>query len=334
MKIAFTCVVGLILIASSTAQRPKEDQSASAVPQPQVAAFDWRESWRNATTALGQVGHDSLINRDFFSAVGTGVLISTAPDTAYLVTAKHVLCDPDKRPGWYPSQLNVRFAWQDRKSIYAALGITVPLRTEGSPIWFTLDDESDVAVLKFFSPDEINKRLPENDRQTDRINIIGAENLEADVYEGEQVLVFGFPALAGNDRLARILVRQGIVAWTDPTIPSDRVFLVDANLYLGNSGGPVIKFPFGLMKDGHVNYVSGGAPKLLGIVSQVTAQDLTATFTAPPIGKLESHGQIAGVGSIGIIEPASKVLKLLTMAKEGTAKAGTCEVNETKAVKK
>ncbi|MFL6443153.1 MAG: hypothetical protein ACJ713_05045, partial [Candidatus Sulfotelmatobacter sp.] len=141
--------------------------------------------------------HDELINRDFFSTVGTGVLNATAPDTAYLVTAKHVLCDPDERPGWFPAQLNVRFAWQDRKSIYEYLGFPVALRSERWPTWITLDDGSDIAALKFVSPGEINQRLPEADKQNGQIKIIGVESLEAEVYEGEQILCSAFPQSPG-----------------------------------------------------------------------------------------------------------------------------------------
>lgn len=132
-------VLALVSCAFCQQEIPSKPQhdSQHATSQPTNAEpqkpTDWRVNWRNSTVAFGTVKHDDLRNRDYFSAVGTGLIISTGERTAYVVTAKHVLCEPEER--WYPSTLNVRFAWQDRKSIYSFTGVPFPLRNDkGVPL--------------------------------------------------------------------------------------------------------------------------------------------------------------------------------------------------------
>lgn len=98
------------------------------------------------------------------------------------------------------------------------------------------------------------------------------------------------------------------------------------------SGGPVVRFPFGLMQDGKVNYLSGGdggEVTLLGIVSEGIQQNMKSTFSFPSVVRIEAHTQIAGVGAMGIIGPASKVSKPLTMAQQGKAKMPVCDLQIT-----
>lgn len=187
-----------------------------------------------------------------------------------------------------------------------------------------MDDGSDIAALP--APEDLNDRLPADDRR-ERYDVLGTPKIATDdVYEGEPVFVFGFPGVAGKDHLSRIVVRQGIVAWVNPNHPRENVFLVDANLYPGNSGGPVIRWPFGLTKDGKGNYLSGGEISLLGIVSEGIAQDIKSTISGPRVGRIETHTQIAGIGAIGVIEPASKVSKLLDLIQHGDIKTPVCAV--------
>ena len=63
----------------------------------------------------------------------------------------------------------------------------------------------------------------------------------ADIFEGANVMVLG----CGNEYLIRAITRAGIVAWMNPDDPYGKPFLIDANIYPGNSGGPVLKVPTG-----------------------------------------------------------------------------------------
>jgi hypothetical protein len=304
-------------------QAPPTQPGTKQAEQLLAPEKDWRVTWRNATVAFGQVGEDALTKQKFFSAVGTGVLITPGSNSAmgYLVTARHVFCEPEKK--WFPLSLNVRFAWEDHKSIYSYVGIPMPLRAGEKPLWATLDDDTDIAVLPFPAL-EVYNALPPDDRKS-VVQTVGISSLSTEVYAGEPVLIFGYPALAGNDRLVRAFLRQGVVAWTNPT-NADAPFMIDANLFEGNSGGPVVRFPFGLLANGTWSYMGNGDVSLLGIVSQVMMEDVRSTTSVPAVGKIETHTQISGVGALGVIEPTSKILKLINAMQEGKTKTPVCPV--------
>src|SRR5207237_8206933 len=95
------------------------------------------------------------------------------------------------------------------------------------------------------------------------------------VCEAAQVLVLGYPAAVANDFGRRALLRQGIVAWVSPENPAGKPFLIDANIFPGNSGGPVLLLPTGIDPAGHV--LPGGAVKFLGLVSQTRTQTSLVT---------------------------------------------------------
>jgi S1-C subfamily serine protease len=320
--VRLACAGFVLLFTSAALRQQGAPPSQTQAPQP-AAKRDWREVWRNATVAFGEIAHDTMMNHDFFHALGTGVIITTGAHTGYLVTARHMFCDTEK--GVHPAQLQLRFAWQEHKSIYDYLGGPLPLRSSsGANLWSSSDDGSDIAAIPMPSPDSV---LPPEDRLK-TYDAVPMEDVVSDIYEGETVLVFGYPGIVGNEKLVRAIVRQGIVAWTNPNQPDEKTFLVDANLYPGNSGGPVIKFPVGLQKDGSVDYIRGGSLKLLGIVSQAPTVDIKTTVVNPRLGPVETHTEITGIGAIGFIEPGSKIRKLIEAMQKGTAKASVCDVPE------
>ncbi len=299
----------------------QQDAPPKQTQEPLPAKRDWREVWRNATVAFGEVAHDQLLNRDYFHALGTGVVITTGVHTGYLVTARHMFCNPDQH--FHPAQLRIRFAWQEHESIYESLGVPFDVRdVSGSDLWVSSDDGSDVAAIPM---PNVYGALPSED-QLKTYDAVSLEDVTGDVYEGEQVLILGYPGIVGNEKLVRAIVRQGVVAWTNPNEPSEKTFLVDANLYPGNSGGPVIKFPFGLKRDGSVDFLGGGRLTLLGIVSQGPVQDIKTMVSNPRLGRIEAHTPLVGIGAIGFIEPASRIRKLIETMQRGTAKVPVCDV--------
>lgn len=299
----------------------QQDAAPKQGEQPQPAKQDWREHWRNSTVAFGEIAHDQLLNRDYFHALGTGVAISTGLHTGYFVTARHMFCNTDQH--LHPAQLRIRFAWQEHKSIYEALGVPIDVRsTSGADLWVSSDDGSDVAAIPI---PNVYGALPPED-QLKAYDTISIEDVTGDVYEGEQVLILGYPEIVGNEKLVRAIVRQGVVAWTNPNQPNEKTFLVDANLYPGNSGGPVIKLPFGLKKDGSLDFFTGGKLPLLGIVSQGPVQDIKTTVSNPRLGRIETHTPVVGIGANGFIEPGRKIRKLIEAMQQGTAKVPVCDV--------
>jgi len=233
-----------------------------------------------------------------------------------------MFCDTEHEA--HPMRLQVRYAWQEHKSTYDYLGVPFILRSDaGADLWSSLDDGSDIAAIRM--PEDLNLPVEDQMQSYDSVNIA---DVASDVYEGESVFVLGYPGIVGNEKLVKPIFRQGIVAWTDPNLPDKAVFLVDANLYQGNSGGPVIQFPVGIRKDGKFDYLTGGKLKLLGVVSQIPAEEISTVVSNPRLGKVESRTVVTGIGAIGIIEPASKIAKLINDMAQGTAAKPICAVPE------
>ncbi|RQT75956.1 serine protease [Burkholderia cepacia] len=138
-----------------------------------------------------------------------------------------------------------------------------------------------------------------------------------DLYQGGNVIVLGYPAVVGEEYLTTPLARTGIVSWTDLNNPLSKRFLIDANMYNGNSGGPVFHLAQGFNRQG--NLVIGSGASFLGIVIQdagerarVKAQDHDVTVTDPKTGEVSPvYAEVLNVGGIGILEPAGKIKKLI-----------------------
>ncbi len=259
----------------------------------------WLDHWRLSTFSFGRISRDQN-NRSFYEVIGTGFLVALDEHTAYVVSAKHVFFDPDQN--WHPSELRIRFAWQEHRSVYEEFGIPIRLRDDsGRDLWAHLNDGSDIAAI-----------APPADLGTRSLHAISVKSFatEDDLYEGAQVLVLGFPGVVGNEYLVRAISRAGIVAWTSPDGPLEKNFLVDSNVLPGNSGGPILRVPTGVNKYGVLEI--GKKVALLGLISGGPVQDSLLVLQVPGVSEpIRLHTRVVGVGGVGIGEPASKILMLL-----------------------
>jgi S1-C subfamily serine protease len=284
-------------------------QPPPAPTQPAHPIVSWFDHLRISTVSIGVVKEDEQTKKKFFFVIGTGVFVAVDQHTGYLVTAKHVFSDPQEN--WHPSQLNLRFAWQEEKSVFDEFGVTLTLRdSTGADLWTSPSDGSDLAAIA--PPSAIGSTNPEAVFPDTFAN-------DEDLFMGATVIVLGYPGVVGNQYLVRPIVRQGIVAWTNPIDPMNNVFMIDANVYPGNSGSPVFHVPTGLTRAGAFSL--GGKIAFLGILSKGPIQNEPVTADGQPVS-FQSPGQILpsnhqlnvqiqGIGGIGIIEPASKVLALV-----------------------
>jgi hypothetical protein len=293
----------LVFTAPLVAQESKPTagaQSTGAQATAPAPSRPWLDYWRLSTFSFGRVSKDQQ-GSDFFEAIGTGITVSMDAHTGYIVTAKHVFYDPTK--DWHPSEIRVRWAWQEQKTVYEELGSTLALRDRsGRDLWVAAADGSDVAAIAT-EPQDVG-----GTRSQMAISIKDFANAK-DLYEGGTVIVLGYPAIVGGEYLIRAIVRGGIVAWRDPKDPFGRPFLIDANIYPGNSGGPVIKVPVGLSELGASGLPT--LPYLLGIVSQAPGQMQDISLTVPGVVLPLRLRQTIPLGGTGVIVPASKISELL-----------------------
>jgi hypothetical protein len=255
------------------------------------------EHWRRATVSLGRVvsvsGQPSR-----YDTLGSAVIAAVDEKHGCILTAKHLVSNP--RSGWNPTEIRVRLP-RNAGAQEGDLGVVAPLIVNGQPVWKSLSDGSDLAV--FPAPD-LSKY---NDLHGVFVGDFGAN--ENDVFQGAPVLVLGYPPVIGETPLFFPIARSGIIAWTDPSDRLGRTFLIDANVFPGNSGSPVFHLRTGLDRFG--NFAIGGGLALIGILSGVAEQNIKVV-TQPPLGlPTEMNVPLKGVGSIGQIEPASKAKQLV-----------------------
>jgi len=293
LGLAFWLVMNCVLYETATAQNP-------STPSP-AAETGWLDHWRLSTFSFGTVEQQN--GRDFFRVIGTGVVMASDPQTGYFVTAKHVFDDPEKQ--WHPKQLRLRFTWQERQSVYDYLGTTLDLfDTSGKQLWAASEDGADIAAIPI-SLTDLGLKTGVEPHGVFTSDISPSQ----DMYEGATVVVLGYPGIVGNEYLVRSIIRSGIIAWLNPDDPYGKPLLIDANIYPGNSGGPVVRIPTGLTKQGGFNV--GGRPTLLGIVSKAPGveQDFSLQVPGAP---LPLHLKLnIPLGGTGVIEPAQKIPAIL-----------------------
>lgn len=177
--------------------------------------------------------------------IGTGFLfgkmVEETPDKTnkykvYLVTNKHVLQDQ--------SMILVRFNPQtDQSAKDYPIILTNP--TTKKQVWTGHPDkEVDVAVM----PVNINHVRDEGMKctffQSDKHVASIAELIKREATEGDFVYVLGFPmGLVSTDR-QHVFVRSGVISRIRDLFEGrGKDFVIDAPVFPGNSGGPVLSKP-------------------------------------------------------------------------------------------
>jgi hypothetical protein len=297
IAVAFAAVV----TAAATAQTAQPASTA----QPPVSP-DLLDHYRRSTVSVGQVVNDGSGPK--FRTVGSAVIVARDAKHAALMTAKHVVFEPDQ--GYIPTTMYIRLP-QESASSAVDMGVMVPLVVNGKNLWQSLPDGSDLAIVP----------LPDLSKYTNLHAVFVQEFATSeDVFQGADIVVLGYPAILGEDYLTTPLARGGIVSWIDPTGPLTKRFLIDCNVFNGNSGGPVFHKKSGFTRSGGINIGPGLA--FMGIVVAdaketvpVKAKANPITMTDPKSGEVSPvYAEILNIGGIGIVEPASKVLQLMDQA--------------------
>ncbi len=263
------------------------------------------DHYRRATVSIGKVIDAG--NGPRFATLGSGVIVNPDPHHAVLITAKHVVFDP--QTGNVPDVVFIRVPHGEAAAA-SDLGIPVQLIVNHKNVWQSLPDGSDIAAIP----------VPDLSRYGHVIDSISTSDFATsdDLYQGASVLVLGYPVILGEDYLTTPLARGGIVSWIDPTGPLAKRFLIDANVFNGNSGGPVFHERSGMSRDG--NFLVGMSTAFLGIVVADAAEPAPVydgrmnpvNTVDPQTGHVtQLFAKVLNIGGIGVVEPASKVLQLV-----------------------
>lgn len=290
----------------------------------------WLNHWREATVALGRIYETHVTlpggkvsKQKIFLSVGTGVIFGlndSSKSTLWLLTARHVLSEPSE--DWEPSSLIIRFSWMDEMPAEQYPGITLPLKTAGKRQWIPHPDKNvDLACipLRF-------RKTPYGRKTWPRVSFqeIGTTK---DLYEGEPIVVLGYPDTLAPDFGARPMVRQGIVSWVSSKTPESSLFCIDSHVFPGNSGGPVFRWS---ENQDRFRRTQGKADVcFLGLVTQARIHQLRLLAGGKEIEvflqKKKPHETLFSQSYIGLglVEPATRVKELLQLAQKQQARKRT-----------
>ena len=198
-------------------------------------------SFLDSVVALGMQSQDKkvqFIGTGFMYGYPTGETNDKGPTYwTFLVTNRHVVAKAAERG----STIHARF---NRPMGAESHTYPLPLKEPDGSLSWTTHEKADIAVLQinadrlqadgiqfFFFPSDVHAFSVDQLR-------------EIDVSEGDGVYVLGFPLGEAGDERNYAIVRQGIIARARDWIRGNAsVFLIDASVYPGNSGGPVLLKP-------------------------------------------------------------------------------------------
>jgi len=215
----------------------------------------------------------------------------------YLVTNKHVL-----------QGLHIIILRFNPHTDQAATDFTEGIiDKDGKNTWTGHPDPNiDVAVLSI-NPEFLSaKGLKFGFFQSDEHTLTTAQMKESEVTEGDFIYILGFPMrLIAKDR-QHVIVRQGVIARIRDYFESrSKDFIVDAYVFPGNSGGPVV------MKPEIVNHITGTKPithsNLIGVIkSYIPYQDIAVSqqTNRPRVIFEENSG-------LSLVEPVDHIIQTI-----------------------
>jgi hypothetical protein len=269
---------------------------------------------RRAVVCLGTINvkkSKDKPDKETFLPRGSGILMylkgSGGSPILCIVTAKHVV--ENKKRNEYPASLQMRLSTNDTLPFDKYLGTRITLKVNGKNLWFAHPDSSvDLACIPLIK--KVSMADYPAGIEVFPYRLIG--NNDKDIYDGAQVYVLGYPGFAGSEVLVKSLLRQGIISWTNPIDPDKSKFLIDCNIFPGNSGGPVFTAPFGLGDKALIK--NARDIKFTGIVSQVYFE-ITKAVDSTSLNDVRDHEnkKIYSLQktALGVVEPASRVVELL-----------------------
>ena len=204
-------------------------------------------SFLNTVVALGQQSPDGTIKSN-----ATGFLYGHPTRTTdemgqklyhvFLVTNRHVF----QRAAEVSDTIHARFnkLFETGTNVY-------PIKLEDASWTVHPDPDADVAVLRI-NPERIKADGIEYFFfQADDHGFTIEQARTGQVSEGDGIFVLGFPLGEAGEERNYAIVRQGIVARIQDWLKGNaRTFLIDASIFPGNSGGPVLLKPELISIDG------------------------------------------------------------------------------------
>ena len=205
----------------------------------------------DSVVALGEQIADNIF------WIGTGFLVGRKEkdddtrSTVYLITNKHVVKDK--------SHLQVRFNSNNN----SVKDYTISLQNDTGKL-YSEHRIADVIALNINPAVLINDDSIFNFIDLEKAALSINQMIETEVSEGNIVYALGFPMNHVEVNRKTPIVRMGCISRGANPLDSPMYFIIDAQVFPGNSGGPVINRPEILSISGTK---SNSSANLIGIVS-------------------------------------------------------------------
>lgn len=157
----------------------------------------------------------------------------------FLVTAKHVV------QSYIDKGTDIRVRVDPKDATSPVQDFKLPNTLGGSDGWFFHPDaQVDVAIIGI-TWDFLKEKNIRCEFFTDNITAANRAVLtDRQVAAGDAIFVLGFPMGLSGQQRNYVIVRQGCIARINQMLDgATRDFLIDASVFPGNSGGPVILRP-------------------------------------------------------------------------------------------
>jgi S1-C subfamily serine protease len=214
--------------------------------------------------SVGPTLMQSTLKIEGSSSVGSGFVLlhpnqSAGPGkaTAVLITAAHVL------ESMTSDVATIHFR-KKSASGFERLARTVQMRRDGKPLWVR-HPGADVAAMRLPIPEDANLRIS---GPLSTALLARDDELEKyEVHPGDELLVVGFPFGAEANDAGFPILRSGRIA-SFPLLPTSetKTFLLDFEVFKGNSGGPVVLFDKNRVYGGSTHI--GQLRMIVGLVSK------------------------------------------------------------------
>ncbi len=274
----------------------------------------WVDTWRKAMVCIGyiqKVKNSDGSLKSKFNSVGSGVIMYIKTKNSQiipcLITAKHVL--ESKKQRWFPESLQLRFYGSDTLLFDKYFGINIKLKDKGKTLWFAHPHSIvDLACIPMLDNNITMIK-------TDPISITPipytAMGNNEDIFDGSEIFVLRYPGIAPSEILVKSILRRGVISWIQPIEPLKNNFLIDCNIFPGNSGGPVFTLPLGINGNGSMK--NGGFIRFAGIVTSIynevqNAIDSSGNNVLDRNNRTIYYKQRSALASV---EPVSKIRELL-----------------------
>jgi len=219
-----------------------------------------------------------------FVAVGTGFIV-LFEDMSFLVTNKHIAIN---------ERLHLRF--NPKPACKSVCRISIDSMSFNTKLPWGIAVNSDIAILPIFFAGKMHSYIDSVDTKSIGLSLFRDWSY---VNEGDDIYILGFPLRMGTGTHFTPVIRSGIIALKE----KQGEFVIEANVFPGNSGGPVFLRPniydyrAGRLGEGTIAY-------LIGIVSSYIPYidvAISAQTSRPRITFEENSGLATAFSSERII---------------------------------